>query len=149
MLIARCSHHDELSPVQCRACRCRPADPDREMTKGRRSGRSRRSPSRVARAINCPYRLWPWAWSTASASPWWTTSSGSVSGVGTKTVGSFMSHQIPATPLSSSTASWSPHQVRVAGLVKSGKAHIPGQTTLWYSAPKNVLQNRSASRALV
>ncbi len=32
-----------------------------------------------------------------------------------------------------STLWFSPHHSRVSGFVKSGKAHVPGQTTLWYS----------------
>ena len=54
MLIHRCSHQDELSPVHCSAWRWSPANPARVMTNGRRSGRSRLSPSAAARAIPEP-----------------------------------------------------------------------------------------------
>src|SRR5215218_5119184 len=57
--------------------------------------------------------------------------------------GSSMSHHTPATPASRSAAWLSPHHARAAGLVKSGKAHIPGHTTFWYSSPAKVRQYRS------
>ena len=136
MLIHRCSHHDELSPVQCRACRCSPAKPARVITNGRRSGRRRRKPF------------------GGRAAP-----SGSRRGCGSRRAGAagvtgvddVVGHRRllpgrtsparpcrtrrPRRPTSRIARCWSPHHSRVAAFVKSGNAHSPGQTTLRYSSP--------------
>ncbi len=74
----------------------------------------------------------------------------------TNTAGSFMSFQIPATPTSTyGPLSWSPHQARAEGLVKSGKTLSPGlrspcegQTGALYTEPSGFLTNASAARPL-
>src|SRR4028118_2126720 len=68
MLIHRCSHQEELSPVHCKAWRCRPAYPPRVTTNGLSPGGSLQSTHRpvrgVARQAGVPcarYHEWPLA----------------------------------------------------------------------------------------
>jgi hypothetical protein len=48
-----------------------------------------------------------------------------------KTAGSFMSFQMPATPTSRSEAYSEPHHFRVAGRLKSGNTEGPGFFSAW------------------
>ena len=98
----------------------------RVSTNGRDSGRSRSSPSNVARDISWPYTLCTALCGAGTPSLSNRTSSGIVPVGVSNTAGSFMSFQMPATPMSSSRAYSDPHHVRVAGRVKSGNTLGPG-----------------------
>ena len=108
----------------------------------------RPDPRASAWAIHWPYEVVDLRVQPRPPSPWWTTSSGIVDWLGTNRVGSFMSHQMPATPASSSREWWSPHHARVRGLVKSGKAQMPGPDDVAVLLARGVLQKRSALAAL-
>lgn len=63
-----------------------------------------------------------------------------------KRAGSFMSSQKPATPISRNPLSFSPHQARALGSVKSGKAASPGHTGPRTTSPEGRRQKSPSLR---
>ncbi len=81
--------------------------------------------------------------------------SGIVAVGGEKTAGSFMSFQIPATPMSVNILKRPPHHSRAFGLLKSGKTLGPGsfsacdgQTGPSYTEPSGFVTKTEPARPL-
>ena len=149
MLIHRCSHQDELSPVQCSAGAAGRRSRRGVITNGRRSGRSRaqalaRRP-RHQRAVEVvDLRVQPRRRRRRGAR----RPRASSTGRGTNSVGSFMSHQTPATPGSSSAPCCPPHHRARARVGEVGERAQAGPDDVAVLAAAKGLQNRSCVAAL-
>ena len=138
MLIQRCSHQDELSPVHCSACRWSPRNRSAR-SRRRRSGAAAKALERRPRHQRA-IKIVDLGHRDGLAPARAHDVAGHRRRAGRNSAVSSISYHTPATPASTDGVCCPPHQAGAGGFVKSGNAQSPGQTTLRYSPSSRVLQ---------